>query len=119
MNIYVSLDTSAKPPVHLTGQGGGSARSQQASSGDTIKWQKKDNNDTFDVSSLAPTGNGQAFAAPNLGGKGQWLTSKYQPASTDPSDEYPYTLTVTSGGKPYTTTKVGTEFDNGRPVIRN
>jgi hypothetical protein len=119
VNIYVSLDKNANPPVHLTKSGGGSARSQQASSCDTIKWQKKDNNDKFEVSGLAPTGTGEAFAAPTSGGSGQWLTSVYQPASTDPKKEYPYTLTVTAGGMSYTTTEEENEPDDGRPVIRN
>jgi hypothetical protein len=119
VNIYVKLDTSANPPVTLTKEGGQSARSRQASSGDTIKWQKKDNNDSFDISSLDPTGTGQAFGAPTLGGSGQWLKSAYQPPSTNPGAEYVYTLTVTLNGQSYTTTESGLAAENGRPVIRN
>jgi len=118
VNIYVSLDINADPQVDLTNLGGGSARSMQASSGDTIKWQKKDNNDQFDITSLDPTGAGEAFATATTGGNGQWLKSDYQPTSSDPNDDFPYTLTVTMNGTPYTTTESLTATD-GKPVIRN
>lgn len=125
VNISVSLDTSANPPVQI------SNRNQQATSGDTIRWQKSDNNDNFDIVSLSPTGAGTAFAAANTGGNGQWLTSEYQPPSADPGAEYPYILSVTSGGNTYTTTKTTTtdEYEasskvakslaGDKPVIRN
>ncbi len=118
VNIYVSLDINADPPVELTKLGSGSARSMQASSGDTIKWQKKDNNDQFDIASLDPTGVGQAFSTATTGGNGQWLSATYQPPSSNPGDEYPYTLTVTQGTNTYTTTDT-LNATNGRPVIRN
>ncbi len=118
VNIYVSLDINADPEVELTDLGGGSARSMQASSGDTIKWQKKDNNDQFDITTLEPTGSGEAFATATTGGNGQWLKSVYQPTSSDPEKKYPYTLTVTQDGTPYTTTE-SLSATNDRPVIRN
>lgn len=119
--IYVSLDTSANPPVILKNSGGNSARDVTAASGDTIKWQKQDNNDKFDISSLAPTGVGEAFSAPNAGGSGQWLTSEFYPPLGDPAGtDYPYTLTVTDeDGEQYTTTATEDAPDPGRPVIRN
>ena len=121
VNIYVSLDTStsANPHVILTTLGGGSARSQQASSGDTIKWQKHDINDQFDITSLNPTGTGTAFATATTGGGGQWLKSVYQPPSTNQDAQYPYTLTVTKDGIPYDTTKTTRDLVEDRPVIRN
>lgn len=123
--IYVTLDTNHNPPVVLKDGAGNSARTQDASSGDTIKWQKQDNNDKFDISSLAPTGTGEAFSSPTPGGSGQWLQTTFCPPSSDPSDtDYPYTLTVTvtdENGKQhnYTTTETEIAPDNGRPVIRN
>lgn len=119
VNINVSLDTSANPPVVLTNRAGASARSQQANSGDTIRWQKHDSNDNFDISSLEPTGAGQAFSSPAPGGSGQWLSSEYQPPDSAPTAEFAYTLTVTSNGTEYSTTEQEDEPDNGRPVIRN
>ena len=119
VNIYVSLDINADPPVELTDLGGGSARSEQASSGDTIKWQKKDNNDQFDITSLDPTGSGEAFSTATTGGNGQWLSATYQPPGSDPGDEYPYTLTVTKGTDTYTTTGTTIKADDDKPVIRN
>lgn len=125
VNISVTLDTNANPPVVV------SNRNQQATSGDTIRWQKADNNDSFDIVSLSPTGEGEAFSTANTGGNGQWLTSTYQPPDTSAGKEYPYTLTVTSGGKSYNTTQTVTtktedtsanvafSVSGGKPVIRN
>jgi hypothetical protein len=119
--IQVTLDTTQNPPVILKDSSGNSARSVTASSGDTIKWQKHDNNDKFNISSLSPTGAGEAFSAPAPGGSGQWLSSDFTPPSSDPSGtEYPYTLTVTAeNGTSYTTTQTEAAPDNNRPVIRN
>lgn len=119
VNIYVSLDINANPQVELTQLGGGSARSQSASGGDTIRWQKKDNNDQFNITSLTPTGSNQAFATPATGGGGQWLSSVFQPDCSSQTDEFPYTLTVTKGAVTYNTTKVSAELEDDRPVIRN
>lgn len=119
VNIFVSLDTKANPPVVLKDSAGNSARSEKASSGDTIKWQRQDNNDNFDIDSLAPTGAGQAFATASTGGSGQWLTSVYQPTDSSPTAKFPYTLTVKDGTDSYTTTETDEDPDNGRPVIRN
>lgn len=119
--IYVSLDTSANPPVELKNSGGNSARDVTAASGDTIKWQKQDNNDKFDITGLSPTGPGEAYSTPTTGGSGQWLQTTFSPPAGDPSGtDYPYTLTVTDeDGKQYTTTETEDTPDNGRPVIRN
>lgn len=119
VNIYVSLDTTANPAVELTTLGGGSARSQKVSDGDTIKWQKKDNTDDFDITKLKPTGSGKAFGTATTGGSGQWLKSDYQPTSSGPTDEFPYTLTVTKGEDTYNTTKTSIELTDDKPVIRN
>jgi hypothetical protein len=120
VNIFVKLETDENPPVVLKDSAGNSARDVKAAYGDTIKWQKQDNNDQFDISSLAPTGAGEAFSAPTPGGSGQWLQSTFNPPSGDPVDTpYPYTLTVTQGSSTYTTTETEDEPDNGRPVIRN
>ena len=118
INIDVSLDTTANPAVELTKMSGGSARSQKASTGNTIKWQKKDNTDNFDITKLEPTGPGTAFGTATTGGNGQWLKSDYQPTSTGPNDEFPYTLTVTKDGVPYDTTE-SPELTDDKPVIRN
>lgn len=118
VNIFVSLDITANPPVQLVDQAGNSARSKQASSGDTIRWQKRDNNDSFDITALEPTGNGTAFSTPTTAPGGQWLSCTFQPPS--PDTEYPYTLTVTtSDGNQYTTTDTSKKRDEDRPVIRN
>ncbi len=123
VNIYVTLDTNANPAVVLKEQNGSSARSEPAANGDTIKWQKQDTNDDFDITGLSPTGTGEAFSTPTTGGSGQWLSSTYQPPSSDPDAEYPYTLTVTTGTPPnthtYNTTETSDQATDDRPVIRN
>ena len=121
VNIFVTLETSQNPPVILDDSAGKSARSVTAANGDTIKWQKKDNNDRFDIVGLAPTGAGEAFSTPSPGGSGQNLTSTFNPPAGDPSGtDYPYTLTVKAeDGTEYTTTEKDEDPDNGRPVIRN
>jgi len=111
VTIDVSLDTSADPAVVL------SSRNKKAANGDTIRWQKKDNNDKFDITDLQPNGANSVFGAPDKGGSGQWLDSKFN--GTGSGNEYEYTLTVTSGKNSYDTTKTTTEPDGGRPVIRN
>lgn len=123
--IKVSLDTGANVDLHviLYDQNGQKKRSQVAADGNLLKWQKKDNNDDFDITKLEPTGSGQSFSAQNTGGSGQWLSSTYQPTNADPSAEFEYTLTVTvttpTGTKEYTTTKNSSELENDKPVIRN
>ena len=108
-NIDVELNTSANPPVIL------STRNQQATAGDTIKWKKKDNNDSFTITSLEP--NGTPFSQPEVGGSGNNLSCTFEPGTETGS--FPYTLTVTSAGTAYTTTDASRERDEGRPVIRN
>lgn len=111
--IKVTLDKSGDPAVVLTN------RSQEATANDTIKWQKQDNNDDFDIATLNPSGTGTAFSTPTVGGSGQNLSCTYTPTSSDPGAEFQYTLTVTSEGVSYDTTKASTQPDEGRPVIRN
>ncbi len=120
VNISVSLNTAANPPVVL------SKRKQDADAGDTIRWQKHDNNDRFDITSLSPTGSDEAFSDATTGGNGQWLKSTFQPSGTG---EYEYTLTVTKDGVSCTTTETVARVattdgkEDGlverRPVIRN
>lgn len=121
LNIYVTLDVNANPQVILKDSAGNSARNEKAASGNTIKWQKQDNNDKFDITSLAPTGPGEAFSAATTGGSGQWLQSEFYPLTGDPPDTpYSYTLTVTDeDGHPHDTTQTENAPDDGRPVIRN
>jgi hypothetical protein len=118
--ILVSLDTSGNPAVILEVAGGASGRAVQASDGDTIKWQKNDNNDNFNIKDLTPTGNGEAFAPYTTGGSGQWLQSDYQPTNLNPYASFAYTLEVeTPDNTTYDTTeRAGVPTDN-RPVIRN
>jgi len=123
LNIYVTLDVNANPKVILKDSAGNSARDETTASGNTIRWQKHDNNDKFDITGLAPTGSGEAFSTPTPapGGSGQWLQSEFYPPTGDPPDTaYSYTLTVTAeGGTTYNTTQTENAPDDGRPVIRN
>ena len=121
VNIFVSLDTdaSANPHVILTVLGGGSGRNEVATSGDTITWKKKDNNDNFKITCLAPTGENQAFSVATISGNGKSLSSEYQPTSSDPNAEFSYTLTVDQDGTSYDTTITSSHADDDRPVIRN
>lgn len=119
-NIFVELDTAANPAVILTDSAGNSARGVQAVAGDTIRWQKRDNDDNFDIMDLEPTGTGEAFGDYSTGGSGQWLESEYQPTNTNPFASFAYTLEVeTPDNDPYDTTEKGASPTNDRPVIRN
>jgi plastocyanin len=108
-NIDVQLNITANPPVIL------STRNQQVSAGDTIKWKKKDNNDSFTITSLDP--NVAPFSQPVVGGGGNNLSCTYEPGNNP--GPFPYTLTVTSAGQTYNTTDTSRKRDEGRPVIRN
>lgn len=123
LNIFVTLDTEANPQVILKDSAGNSARDETTASGNTIKWQKQDNNDKFKITGLAPTGTGEAFSTPTQapGNSGQWLQSEFYPPTGDPPDTaYSYTLTVTDeDGGEHTTTQTENAPDDGRPVIRN
>ena len=122
INIFVTLDTTGNPAVILKDSAGNSARSEGADDGDTIKWQKSDNDDDFDITELDPTGEGEAYGTATTapGGSGQWLSAEYTPTSSDPDAQYPYTLTVeTSDGTEYNTTKTSPDTDDDRPVIHN
>lgn len=125
VTIWVSLDTGENPPVGLDD------RSKVASSGETIKWKKKDDNGDeydFEISSLVPAGEDTAFLNPEMNKRRSKLECEFNPDL--PDTEYPYTLTVTfdDGGvlKQYDTTetvksssKVAFSTTGGRPVIRN
>lgn len=120
-NIWVMLDATANPQVVLTN------RHKEVSSGDTIKWKKKDEDDDFEISSLVPAGHGTAFLDPEINKRRTKLTCEFSPDSS--GKDYPYTLTVTvdqlGGLKQYDTTEsirssIEDEFsEGGRPVIRN
>ena len=113
VTLNVELNTTANPPVII------SNRQQTATSGSKIRWQKKDNNDNFDITTLAPTGTGEAFSTATTGGSGQWLETTFSDGGAPAGTDFPYTLTVSSGGTNYNSTQVEPEPDNGRPVIRN
>lgn len=122
VTINVSLDENGNPPVELTDSSGKSDRDQKVDNGDTIKWMKKDNNDSFNIIELTPTGAGEAFSTPLLGGNGQWLTSVFDSGNSPAGTPFAYTLSVrTTSGIPkvYNTTAQTHERDEDRPVIRN
>lgn len=122
VTINVSLDENGNPPVELTDSSGKSDRDQTVANGDTIKWMKKDNNDSFDIIRLTPTGAGEAFSTPTLGGNGQWLTSVFDSGNSPAGTPFAYTLSVrtTSGiTKIFNTTANTRKKDEDRPVIRN
>ena len=116
VTIDVSLDKAGNPKVKL------SNRNKTAASGDTIKWMKKDNNDSFLIISLAPTGANEAFLTANLSANGRSLTSDFNPGNSPANTSFSYTLTVISTGpgpKTYDTTESGLPLTTGKPVIRN
>lgn len=118
--IHVSLETGDNPAVILELPAGGSGRAIKADDGDTIRWQKKDNSDDFNIKDLSPTGDGEAFAPFSTGGSGQWLESEYQPTNLNPYAAFAYTLEVeTPDNQTYDTTQRANLPTDNRPVIRN
>jgi hypothetical protein len=111
VNLTVTLDKTAIPPVVI------SCRKQLAAPGDTVRWQKQDPNDDFDITDFEPVGVGEAFQDMKTGGNGQWLSVVFSPDKT--SWNYPYTLTVTSGDDEYTSDEPLAFPDDRRAVIRN
>ena len=116
VTIDVSLDKAGNPQVVLTD------RNKKAANGDTIKWMKKDNNDSFLIISLAPTGANEVFSTATLSANGRWLTSVFDSGNSPANTPFPYTLKVRSTGldpKTYDTTESGPPLTTGKPVIRN
>jgi len=118
VTIDISLDIAAQPPfaqVRLT------SRNKTAANGDTIKWQKRDDDDSFEIISLEVSGPGEAFSTPTLQANGKWLKSDFSTDGAPAGTAFPYTLTVRTTTAPETDydTTVELELVEDKPVIRN
>lgn len=110
LNLDVSLDTSANPPVVI------SSRKADANSGDKIKWHREGGALAFKFTSFEP----EAVPFTNVDVADNKTECDFQPGSDPSGTEYQYTITVEYDGDTYTSDEADvTVPTEGKAVIRN
>lgn len=110
IKLEVCLHETADPPVFI------SERSKPAGTGHTIEWKKTYGAKSFDFVDFETDGGVTAFQSVNV--KANKIKCKFSPGSEPNGHPFPYTITVKRGGEEYTSTRVGPDPTDGRPVIR-
>lgn len=102
--LDVELDTSANPPVEI------SNRTQKVPKGDKIKWMKK-GNQSFKFNDFVP----EEDPFDDVKISDNKIECNFKPGDTDPGTDFPYTITVESDGKYYTSDETG--VSKTEPVV--
>jgi hypothetical protein len=110
VKLEVCLHETADPPVFI------SERSKPAGAGNDIEWKRTSGAKKFDFVAFEPDAGTSVFNPIDV--KSNKVTCTFNPGSEPGGHPYPYTITVKRGGKKYTSTRIGPDPTDGRPVIR-
>jgi len=110
VQLEVCLHETADPPVFI------SERSKPAGAGNEIEWKKTPGAKQFQFVDFEPDSGVDAFD--NIDLKSSKVKCTFSPGGEPNGHPFPYTITVKRAGKKYTSTRLGPDPTDGRPVIR-